>query len=185
MAEILKFRINWNHENHPQQAMRVFYTIHVDPSPEYPFGQKGKCIYNAWKGLADPTGQPTTDGVIILDADVMIDPDMMSKMETAVHNDPDWVHVAPVKIFPISTKFQTWCWAHWSDYKSQVLEYDNVKWFSFNFTYLPRAVITKAIETGLKDWRYPVVDKNMAIAANKIGVKVNVLKDVYPVHLNY
>jgi hypothetical protein len=183
MTEKLNFRIVWDRHDFPQQMNRHFYSLQVEPSAQHPFGQKGAVLLNAWKQLS----LPTTQGIILLDSDVIIDPDMYMKMETAVHNFPDEVHTAPVKIWPVSTKHAVWCWGHWSNEKnkSQVMETEDVKWFSFNFTYLPRKVIEKAISDGLKDWKYPVVDKNVAISANKIGVKVSVLKDCFPVHLNY
>lgn len=182
MAEVICVRMNWDNSALSIRIPGAFYTLRVNPSSEYPFGEKGKVLAGAWKQL-DPDHK--MDGLLILDGDVAIEPIDLTNMLAAIHHHDKMVVVAPARIWPISTKRSQWAWAHWSAKASQVMERENIRWFSFNFTYLPRQVIEQALSDGLINWTYPSVDKRMSDSAFKAGVKVHVAENVYPKHLNF
>lgn len=179
-GNIILVKVDWDRTSLSQPADRNFYTLHVDPTITHPFGQKGLALANTWKQLAGPNA----DGMLILDGDVAIDPSDHLEMLKAIHSNWEIVHTAPAKLWPVSTKKQGWTWGHWVTEPSQTIE-DNPLWFSFNYTYLPKALIEGAIKAGLKTWTYPAVDKTMSETARKLGIKVNVVHDCHPKHMNY
>jgi hypothetical protein len=156
--------------------------LHISPSADYPFGEKGKVLAGAWKQL-DPDN--IMDGMLILDGDVAIEPIDLKNMLAAINDHDHMVVVAPARIWPISTKRKEWSWAHWGKAPSQVIETENVRWFTFNFTYLPRKVIEQAISDGLYAWTFPGVDKRFSDAAFRAGVPIYVAEDVQPKHLHF
>jgi hypothetical protein len=154
--------------------------LHVSPETAYPFGRKGLVLESGWKQLSDPDSQ----GLLILDGDVMIDPQDFENMRCAIEADPDCVWVAPARIWPVSTGKPRWTWGHWKDQPST--EWcDNPEWFAFNFTYLPAALMTAAIKDSLRLWQFPKVDMNMSRTARKQGIKVRVVPDCAPKHMHY
>lgn len=181
MAEIVCIRENWD-----DTALKIplpgnFFTLNIRPSAEYPFGEKGKAIAGAWRQLSNNH----VDGMLMLDGDVVIEPVDLSNMMAAIHTHDKMVVIAPARIWPKSTKRKRWVWAHWSSEASQDMETENIRWFTFNFTYLPRKVIEQAVEDGLSTWTYPSVDKRMSDSAAKAGVPVFVAENVLPKHLNF
>jgi hypothetical protein len=183
MAEIICIRENWNNTalSIPIPNAGNFHTLHIIPTPEHPFGEKGKALAGAWKQL----GYAKVDGMLILDGDVVIEPGDMENMLAAIHGHDKMVVTAPARIWPKSTKRKSWVWAHWSTEASQVMETKNIRWFTFNFTYLPKKVIEQALKDGLADWTFPSVDKRMSEAAVRAGVPVHVAENVSPKHLNF
>ena len=163
------------------RAARNFYNLHIDPTAEHPFGRKGFVLSNAWKQLAGKNA----DGLLILDGDVMIDPEDHKAMLRAIHEGPGDVQVAPARLWPVSTKRNGWTWAHWATEASMEREDTGVRWFSFCYTYLPRALMAAADRAGLRAWTYPGVDKQMSEAAQKLGVGIHVVEGCYPKHMNY
>jgi hypothetical protein len=124
-------------------------------------------------------------GMLILDGDVAVDPLDTSTMMRAIGANPDIVHTAPVRIWPVSTKRGHWVWAHSKGGKSQE-DTDEPNRFSFGFTYLPRALIESCIEAGLRSWTYPHVDLNMSKRAVELGMRITVVRDgCSPKHCNY
>jgi len=156
--------------------------LNIIPTVEYPFGEKGKTLAGAWKQLDHDN---TMDGMLILDGDVAIEPVDLANMFAAIHGHDKMVVVAPARIWPTSTKRKEWSWAHWTKQPSQVMETENVRWFSFNFTYLPKKVIEQALNDGLRTWMYPRVDKRVADSAFKAGVPVYVAQNVSTKHLHF
>jgi hypothetical protein len=174
--------MNWNHTAIPIREARHYYTLDILPTSDAPFGEKGKALAAAWRQLS------TTDmaGMLILDGDVAVDPHDRLVMLDAIHHAPKSVHVAPAKIWPISTKRDDWVWAHWQDDATQVLEWSpKPKWFTLCFTYLPRRLITGAMLHGLPTWRYPGVDTNFCRLAQRLDIDINVVTGCSPKHLNY
>jgi hypothetical protein len=138
-------------------------------------------LAGAWKQL----NNNNMDGMLIMDGDVVIDPGDLTNMLTAIHEHDKMIVIAPARIWPISTKRKNWVWAHWSTEASQVMETENIRWFTFNFTYLPKKVIEQALTDGLTEWTYPNVDKRMSESAVTAGVPVYVAENVLPKHLNF
>lgn len=174
--------MNW--DNTAMQGMRAarnFYNLHIDPSPAQPFGAKGSVLSAAWKQLAGKNA----DGLLILDGDVMIDPEDHKAMLRAIHEHPGAVQVAPARLWPVSTKRNGWTWAHWATEPSMQREDDGVRWFSFCYTYLPRRLMAAADREGLRSWAYPGVDKRMSETAQKIGIDIRVVGGCHPKHMNY
>jgi hypothetical protein len=182
MAYIICLRVNWNNSSPSIPIPGDFHILNYGPSPDHPFGEKGKALAGAWKQL-DPENE--MDGMLILDGDVAIEPLDLTNMLAAIHEHGNMVVVAPARIWPISTKRKDWSWAHWVNKPSQILEIENVRWFTFNFTYSPRKVIEQALNDGLSSWTYPRVDKRVADAAFKAGIAVYVATDVKPKHLHF
>jgi hypothetical protein len=182
MAEIIMVRVDWDNSALPIPTPGKFHHLHVNPSPDYPFGEKGRTLAGAWKQL-NTNGK--MDGMLILDGDVAIEPGDLTGMLQAIHTHDKMVVTAPARIWPRSTKRKEWSWAHWSKDPNQVLETENIRWFSFNFTYLPKKVLEQAIKDGLTSWTYPRCDMRMSDAAFNAGVPVYVAVDVQPKHLNF
>jgi len=181
MAQIICVRENWNNTAFSVPIPGNFHILHINPTAEHPFGERGKVLAGAWKQLSNDT----MDGMLTLDGDVVIEPCDLTNMLAAIHEHDKMVVVAPARIWPKSTKRKGWVWAHWSTEASQVMETENIRRFTFNFTYLPRRVIEQALEDGLVDWKYPNVDTRMADAAVRAGVPVYVAQNVLPKHLNF
>ncbi len=158
-----------------------FLPLFVNPEPEYPTGRKGLVMAAGWEVLGK---RAKSQGMLVLDGDVAVDPSHVATMLAAIDSDPGCVWTAPVKIWPTSTHRQDWVWAHWDDKASQELS-NTAKWFSFNFTYLPAALLDHAIKAGMKRWVYPRVDANMSATAAKLGIKGRVVPECFPVHLHF
>ena len=182
MAEIIMVRVNWDNTALAIPTPGKFHDLHVNPTTDYPFGEKGKVLANTWKQLNVDNNM---DGMLILDGDVAIEPIDFTNMLRAIHDHDKMVVIAPAKIWPKSTKRKEWSWAHWSKDPSQTLETDNIRWFSFNFTYLPKKVIEQAIQDGMVTWAYPRCDMRVSTAAFTAGVSVFVAQNVFPKHLNF
>jgi hypothetical protein len=180
MAQVICIRLDWDRTALPLPAGRLFYTVRIGPEPEYPFGRKGLALARAWSQLA----VPDTAGMLLLDGDVVIDPEDHRQMLAAIDADPGVVHTAPARIWPVSTKRAQWCWAHWETGPGQHLDRDP-RWFSFCYTYLPRQLIEQAGRDGLRIWAYPSADKHMSETCQKLGLRVNVVADCWPKHVNY
>lgn len=175
-------RLNWNDTALKIPTPGKFHNLLIAPTLDNPFGEKGRVIAGAWKQL-NPDNK--MDGMLILDGDVAIEPIDLTNMFRAIHNHDQMVVVAPARIWPKSTQKKVWTWAHWSKEPSQTMETENIRWFSFNFTYFPKKVIEQAIGDGLVNWKFPRCDMRMSDAAFHAGVKVFVAEDVYPKHMNY
>lgn len=181
MAQIICIRENWNNTALNIPIPGNFFMLHIIPSAEHPFGEKGKALAGAWKQLSNET----IDGMLILDGDVAIEPGDLTNMLAAIHEHDKMVVIAPARIWPKSTKRKNWVWGHWSKDASQVIETENIHFFTFNFTYLPRTVIEQALTDGLADWSYPGVDKRMSETAVRANVPIFVAENVLPKHLNF
>jgi hypothetical protein len=80
---------------------------------------------------------------------------------------------------------EQWVWAHWETEPGQDIDYA-ARWFSFNFTYLPRALLEHCLKPGkLKTWTYPNVDASVARAARELGIPGRVVDGCFPVHLHW
>lgn len=179
MAVLLCVQVDWD-----RTAITLpirYHRLHVDPEPGHPFGRKGRQLAAAWGQLAGPE----FDGMLILDGDVAIDPADHAAMMTAIDARPGIVHTAPVRIWPASTKRPGWVWSHWPGQASQELETAGIRWFSFCYTYLPRALITRSLRAGLRGWHYPGVDTKVCEQAQAAGISVNVVGGCWPKHLHW
>lgn len=158
-----------------------FHEVHVGPEPGFPAGRKGLALQGAWRQYGSSAN---ADGMVILDGDVAIDPQMVSAMLTAMDKDPSVVWTAPVRLWPASRMERSWVWGHWTDHPSQVVE-PTAKWFSFGFTYLPAELLEAAIKAGLRTWTYPSVDARMSKLAVAKDIPALVVPECWPVHLHF
>src|SRR5277367_2072602 len=158
----LFFRLIWD-GHHVQFPLRLhgvnMKDLHVAPETAAPFGRKGLALAAAWTQLEEAE----TTGMLILDGDVVIDPYDYHMMYRAIEAEPDAVHIAPVRLWPVSKgDISGWAWGHCKDNNFTAEMTLDPDFFSFNFTYVPRRVVELAIRAGLKNWQYPVVDKMMS-----------------------
>jgi hypothetical protein len=181
MSNIVRVRINWDHV--PLiKCPPGFHLLNVLPEPEYPFGRKGLALASGWDQLR---GTPSAAGMLMLDSDVAVDPEEVAIMEEAIHADPLAVHIAPVRLWPASTKLDTWVWGHGLRKFSQDDDPDAPGIFTFCFTYLPERLIIACVTAGLKTWTYPLVDQRVSKVARGLRLKTHTVRGCAPVHLNY
>jgi hypothetical protein len=179
MSQVVLVRLDWDRSAIPLR-IRGFYTLHIEPDAAHPFGRKGAALAAAWSKLATEG----TTGMVILDGDVAVDPYDLAAMYAAVNTDPAAVHVAPVRLWPVSTKMRAWIWGHGKTRFSQE-DPPEVDMFGFSFTYLPALLVRSMIRHGLAGWEYPHVDEKARGRARALGLAVNVVRDATPKHLNY
>jgi hypothetical protein len=179
--QVILVRLVWDGRAVDQPIARRFYTLHVDPEPGHPFGRKGLQLASAWRTLA----KPNYAGMVILDGDVAIDLHDLAAMLAAVEQEPTVVHVAPVKLWPVSTKQERWIWGHGVDRFSRKDDTDEVNMFGFSFTYLPARLVNACIVAGLARWHYPDVDAKTRTTARALGIRARVVREASPKHLNY
>jgi hypothetical protein len=159
-----------------------WFDLHIDPTPEHPFGSKGHAFSEAWRVL----GNKECAGMLLMDADVSIDPIDYSAMGEAVNAEPAAVHTAPVRLWPASTQRASWIWGHWCDECKQGQQFcAQPDRFTFSFTYLPRRLLSLADKAGLKGWTFPGVDLRMAAVAKRNNIPVRVVPECHPKHMHY
>jgi hypothetical protein len=170
-----------------------FHDIWVRREAQYPKGRKGLVMASTWKQMASLTDE----GYLTVDADVAIDPVDLNTMIQHVASDRESVWVSRVKLWPVSTHFPTWVWGHRKAIPDGITDpqeimrlwqqdVDDPDYWTFCFTYLPRALMEAAIKAGLRTWHYPNVDKNMHELAKAKGFKVRVVRgDCFPKHINF
>lgn len=183
MAQILCVRLNWNHTAIPLGMSKAFYSLEINPETAYPFGRKGLALTSAWQQLE------TSDiaGMLLLDGDVAIDPLDHMHMLDAIDHDSTIIHTAPVYLWPVSTHVAQWVWGFGQNGRYSQRDYggENLDTFTFCYTFLPRKLISAAIEAGMAEWQYPKVDKSMCKLSKKLGIAINVVWEADAKHLNY
>lgn len=181
-ARVVFVRVVWDRQAIPLHLPGVrMFDLHIGPEPGWPYGRKGAALAGAWRQL----GTRQCTGMLIMDADVAIDPLDASVMLQAIGQAPDVVHTAPIRLWPESTQRPSWVWGHWdADGPSQQL-CDAPTSFSFGLTYLPRRAIDRAIRDGLERWTFPGVDGRMSRAAAAAGCPVRVTGNCWPKHLHF
>jgi hypothetical protein len=183
MAYAAWIRLDWDHTAIPLREAKRFFTVRVFPEPEYPFGRKGLTLTAAWNRLGANATGPNCDGMVILDGDTAIDPGDFVAMNQAIGAEPTAVHVAPVKLWPASTKQPSWIWGHGKGNFTQE-DTDEPDRYGLSFTYLPRKLIENCIKNGLETWAYPTMDVRIAQQSRKLKLPVRVVRDASPKHLN-
>jgi hypothetical protein len=180
MPEIVCIRVSWDRTAIPLR-IRGYHMMHVSPEPEHPFGRKGATLTGAWRQLSTPAAA----GMLILDGDVAIDPLDHAAMLTAIHHDPAVVHVAPVRLWPVSTRADGWMWGHGNGRFSADEDPDDPDVFTFCFTYLPKRLIEGCIKAGMPQWTYPNVDRRVQGQAQAMRIPARVVRGASPKHLNF
>lgn len=191
LRDVLCWRVCW--KGRIEGRTHPAFTVHsVEQEPEWPVGRKGLMLAQLWKMLA----KPTTEGVFIMDGDVVIDQSDFQSMVWSVAHERTAVHVAPVRLWAKATGLPDWVWGHrhmvppdQSDeatMKDWQTDIDDPDMFSFNLTWLPTRLMEGAIKRGLDQWIYPLVDKNMSETARELGIPVRVVRgDCHPRHTHY
>lgn len=173
----VKIRLDWD-RTAMHLPVREFIDLHFGPEPGYPFGRKGLQMAGAWRQLAGDD----TPGMLILDGDVAVDPFDVAVMLLAIDADPCSVLTAPARIWPVSTGAPHWVWGHGRGEFTQE-DVDDPDRFSFCFTYLPAVLIGKC--TGLPEWEFPHVDREVARVARENGIPIRVVDGCSPKHVNF
>ena len=180
-VEVILLRVDWNHTAIPLGRLPGrWHTLHLGPEPGYPFGRKGAEILAAWRQIQMSKQEA---GLVILDGDVAIDPVDYQAMMRSITMEPTAVHAAPVRLWPKSTQWKSWTWAHRNGEPSQD-DVDNPTVFSFCFTYLPRALLTACHQEGMAKWTFPTCDSKTTDVAAKMRIPVRVVRGASPTHLN-
>jgi hypothetical protein len=78
-----------------------------------------------------------------------------------------------------------WSWAHWAKAPTHDLVTEGIEFFSFNYTYLPAALVEAAIKRGLRGKMFPGVDQFVSRVARETRTPVRVVAGASPKHLNY
>jgi hypothetical protein len=158
-----------------------FHELSVYPEIEYPVGRKGLVLWSAWQQLGV---KANADGMLIVDGDVAIHPGHVIAMFNAINDKPDAVHTAPVKLWPGTSGYDSWVWAHWEHEPSQ--EIDRVaKYFSFCFTYLPKKLLDACYKGGIINWAYPNVDASVSDWARRSNIEGYSVPGIEPVHMHW
>jgi hypothetical protein len=182
MSRVVFVRVVWDRQAYPLKIPGVrMFDLHIGPEPGAPYGRKGAALAGAWRQLA--TRQCT--GMLIMDADVAVDPLDVSVMLQAVGNQPEVVHTAPIRLWPESTQRRTWVWGHWDASGPGQADCPEPTFFSFGLTYLPRKAINRAVRDGLKEWTFPGVDSRVSRSAAAAGVPVRVVENCWPKHMHF
>lgn len=173
---VLCLRMLWKGKGVEPFPIQGFHQVDIIPSEEHPFGQRGLVLWSAWVQASDTS----TTGMLLLDGDVVVDPEDIRHMFNAIAEQPDIVLTAPIKIWPKSTKRQHWVWGHTL---TQDIEGTPTR-FTFGFTYIPRGLIESyCIE--MKTWKYPYADMEMSKAAFEVHTPIEVVLTCEPKHLNF
>lgn len=168
----------------PYGTPNGFTKVDILPSNKYPLGQKGLTLSECWLQMSDNACQ----GMLILDADVVIDPVDMEAMWSCMVSDPSAIWLAPARLWPKSTGYPSWVWAHrkfgtgMDEWQASRTDVDTG---SFCFTYIPRALIEICMSNGLNRWIYPNVDDNMFRMARQNEIVFRIAKGCAPKHMNY
>jgi hypothetical protein len=177
-------RVNWDRTAppfHMPGAIRWF-DLHVGPEPGYPFGRRGLAIAGAWRQL----GSRKDAGMLLMDGDVAIDPLDLAAMGDAIAATPAMVLVGPVRLWPASTMRESWVWGHWKAPHGPTQDsVERPDRFGFGFTYLPAALLERAIAAGLEGWTFPNVDVRVSDTARRHRIRARVVDHCHPKHLHY
>jgi hypothetical protein len=181
-VEVILLRVDWDRTAIPLGRLPGrWHTLHLGPEPGYPFGRKGHALLSAWQQVQMSRREA---GMVILDGDVAIDPVDYRAMMRAITSEPPAIHTAPARLWPRSTQWQGWTWAHHRGEPSQD-ECDDPTVFSFCFTYLPRDLLTACRQAGMAKWTFPTCDSQVTQVAARAKIPVRVVKDASPKHLHY
>jgi hypothetical protein len=175
-------RFNWDHSALPftmHYPYVTFKDIHILPSAEHPTGQKGLALASYWK----EQGLDKYTGIVILDGDVVIDPEDFRVMSEAIDARPDIVHTAAVKLWVTTDHGYDWFWSHSNGRLTKELILEPT-YFSFCFSYLPGGLLYSAMRMGVRDIVYPFVDEFVSVAATQLEIPVNVIP-CEPKHVHY
>jgi hypothetical protein len=188
---LVSIRTSWNGTQIPLGIADRFFSVNIMPSADFPFGERGRYMARAWQMLnSGPVtyGYVTAGnacGMLLLDGDVAIDPWDYDIMLDAIRDDPGYVHVAPLKLWPVSTRSDGWVWGHGFERFRNTQPDVEPNLFTFGFTYLPAVLIEKCIKAGMKNWVYPDVDTQVCMQAMKMELYVNIVEACQPKHMNY
>lgn len=189
MSKILMFRTIWNNTGLAIPGLsHLFHELHVRPEPEHPFGRKGLAFAAAWTAWTT-RGVPDAAGMLVMDGDVAADPADIKAMCVAINTSPGTVHVAPLRLWPASTRLSAnpadgWVWAHGRGKFTQD-DVDDPDIFTFSLTYLPRVLIEDCIRHGLPKWAFPNDDGQVCARSRALRLRVNVVREARPCHLHY
>jgi hypothetical protein len=121
---------------------------------------------------------------VLVEWDIVIDPDIVRVFNFHIDSAPDTVHVAPYRLYPTSTKLEHTVWAH------RAFKYGISYWidagevrcdlFSFGLVYIPYEIVQSAPKEALR---------NDDVFSNwyhrEYGLRTPVHWDVRPIHLHY
>ena len=118
MASVICVRLDWDHTAIPLRLPGTWHTVRIAPEPGYPAGRKGLQLAGAW----DQYAGPATDGMLIMDGDVVADLADVRDMLRAIDVAPRAVWTAWARLWrpvPGVDPWPGWVWAHWAEQPSQ------------------------------------------------------------------
>lgn len=176
------WQASWNGRR--TESLPVDAVAAIRPVNGWPRGRKGwwmASLWNAWR-------RPGVPGVVWLDPDVAADPDDLGALRRHALAHPDEVGVALHKLWPASTRRDTWVWGHGvMDGHMPVMSQDpwaRPEWFAMGMIYLPGILLDKALPY-LPEWQFGHVDMSLARTARENGIGARVVYNCLPKHLHY
>lgn len=179
---VLFCRFNWEHSALPYNPSIkdvTFKDIHLSATPAFPVGRKGLALISYWEQMQRM--RPYI-GMVLMDGDVAIDPLDVRIMQICIMESPKAVLTAPIRLWYGGD----WYWSHrGADNELDKFDPDAISFFSFGFTFLPKALLDKAAETGIASECYPYVDEFMSNLAMTMGLEIKLADGCTPKHMHF
>jgi hypothetical protein len=175
-------RFNWDHTALPYDPSApdaTFKDIHLQPTPSFPVGRKGLALISYWEQMQRM--RPYL-GMLIMDGDVAVDPLDIHIMRIYISESPEAVITAPIRLWYEGE----WFWSHRGAANMlNDMDPDEIHFFSFGFTYLPKSLMEAASDAGIHAESYPYVDEFVSKLAVKMGLEIKLAEGCTPKHMHF
>jgi hypothetical protein len=177
MTGVMSVRFSWQTPSALPDPGHFFEVV-MTGDAEHPHGRRGMWMSRCW----DYAQAHEADGLLCLDGDTAVDPVDVAVMCEAIENDDVSVHTTPVRLYP---PYDEWHWAHGRNHYTQECVIKGINLFGFAFTWLPGSLLNACVDAGLENWVFPMVNKNVSAIAQEKRYKVNLVPNVWPVHVHW
>lgn len=158
--------------------------LRIIPEPGYERGRKARLIGNLWSGLQE---RPPP-GLMLMDPDVVADPDDIAAMHAAACLDPTSVHTAAVKLWPASTGLRDWIWSHRGGtvgFPVATQDEDTpIAYWTTCLVYLPARLLDAAAAV-IDQWQWLELDVKLPELGLQLGIPNRLVPAARPKHLHY
>lgn len=160
------------------------HILRVIPEAGYPRGRKGKLLADIWAGVYGLGA----DGLVLMDPDVVADPDDWAALAGAASSDPTSVHTGVLKLWPASTGLTGWIWSHRGGrlgYPENTQdERARIAYVSTGFVYLPGRLLDAA-SAWLPGAHFLDVDPGLSETALQAGIPMLAVPACRPKHVHF